>query len=113
MPWSKALAQESTTASRGPRCRCAKRAISAVRSATGALGGTQDGVNAALSFTSGTGGLLYGAALGLVGIGLVTAATVGKLVYDQAKAAQQYEGSARDFLQASASSASSRCAPCW
>lgn len=95
--------------------------IDGVRSAYGVLGASQDGVSAALSFTSGTGGLLYGAsqladtslgaalgldaasgaALGLVGIGLVTAATVGKLVYDQAKAAHQYEGSARDFLQSS------------
>jgi hypothetical protein len=93
--------------------------IDSARSATGLLGGTQDAGNAALSLASGTGGILYGTSqladtdllagigldaggstLGLVGIGLVAAATVGKLVYEQVKAAHEYEGSSKAFLQA-------------
>jgi LysM repeat protein len=85
--------------------------VDGIRSATGAFGGTQDGVAASLSFVTGGGGALYGlsqlgvggaaaSTLGLVGVGLVAAGTVAKLVYDEHKAAHQYEGAAQSFLQA-------------
>lgn len=85
--------------------------VDGIRSQFGVLGAKPDGVDAGLKYASAAGGALVAASLftdsaagavaGPVGIGIVAVATIGKVVYDQVKAASQYEGASTDFIKAS------------